>query len=89
MAKSGLSAAEAYRYSLSQPVSAQVVGLTSLDQLKEVVALARSFTPMSAAEQAALRDRVRDVAGDGRYELFKSTVVFDGPYHRKQHGFAV
>jgi hypothetical protein len=44
---------------------------------------------MSAAEQAALRDRVRDVAGDGRYELFKSTVTFDGPYHRKQHGFAV
>jgi len=65
------------------------VGLTSLDQLKQAVALARSFTPMTAAEQSALRDRVRDVAGDGRYELFKSTVVFDGPHHRKQHGFAV
>jgi uncharacterized protein len=89
MAKSGLSAAEAYRYSLSQPVSAQVVGLMSLDQLQAAVSLVRSFTPMSAAEQAALRDRVRDVAGDGRYELFKSTVVFDGPHHRKQHGFAV
>jgi aryl-alcohol dehydrogenase-like predicted oxidoreductase len=89
MASSGLTAAEAYRYSLSQPVSAQVVGLTSLDQLKEAVALARSLTPMSAAEQTALRDRVRDVAGDGRYELFKSTVTFDGPYHRRQHGFAV
>ena len=72
-----------------QPVSAQVVGLTTLDQLKQAIALARSFTPMSAADQAALRDRVRDVAGDGRYELFKSTVVFDGPYHRKQHGFVV
>ena len=89
MSKSGLSAAEAYRYSLSQPVSAQVVGLTTLDQLTQAATLARSFTPMSAAEQNALRDRVRDVAGDGRYELFKSTVVFDGPYHRKQHGFAV
>jgi len=89
MAKSGLTAAEAYRYSLSQPVSTQVVGLISLDQLKAAVALARSFAPMSAAEQAALRDRVRDMAGDGRYELFKSTVTFDGPHHRKQHGFAV
>src|SRR5436309_1549274 len=89
MSRSGLSAAEAYRYSLSQPVSAQVVGLITLDQVKQAAALARSFTPMSAAEQAALRDKVRDVAGDGRYELFKSTVVFDGPYHRKQHGFAV
>jgi uncharacterized protein len=89
MAKSGLTAAEAYRYSLSQPVSTQVVGLTSLDQLREAVALARSFAPMSAAEQTALRDRVRDMAGDGRYELFKSTVTFDGPHHRRQHGFAV
>jgi predicted aldo/keto reductase-like oxidoreductase len=89
MAKSGLTVAEAYRYALSQPVSAQVVGLITLDQVKQAVALARSFTPMTAAEQSALRDRVRDVAGDGRYELFKSTVTFDGPYHRKQHGFAV
>jgi hypothetical protein len=89
MANSGLTASEAYRYSLSQPVSTQVVGLTSLDQLREAVALARSFAPMSAAEQTALRDRVRDMAGDGRYELFKSTVTFDGPHHRRQHGFAV
>jgi hypothetical protein len=89
MAKAGVAIADAYRYALSQPVSAQVVGLLSLDQLQQAVALARGFTPMSAAEQASLRDRVRDVAGDGRYELFKSTVVFDGPHHRKQHGFAV
>jgi predicted aldo/keto reductase-like oxidoreductase len=89
MAKSGLTAAEAYRYALSMPVSTQVVGLISLDQLKEAVALARSFTPMSAGEKSALLARVRDMAGDGRYELFKSTVTFDGPHHRKQHGFVV
>jgi aryl-alcohol dehydrogenase-like predicted oxidoreductase len=89
MAKSGLTVAEAYRYALSLPVSTQVVGLTSLDQLKEAVALGRSFTPMSAGERSALVARVRDMAGDGRYELFKSTVTFDGPHHRKQHGFAV
>jgi aryl-alcohol dehydrogenase-like predicted oxidoreductase len=89
MSKSGLTVAEAYRYSLSQPVSAQVVGLITLDQVKQAAALARSFAPMSAAEQTALRDRVRDMAGDGRYELFKSTVTFDGPHHRRQHGFAV
>jgi aryl-alcohol dehydrogenase-like predicted oxidoreductase len=89
ISKAGLTAAEAYRYAISQPVSSQVVGLITLDQLKQAVALARSFTPMSAADQTALRDRVREMAGDGRYELFKSTVTFDGPHHRKQHGFAV
>jgi aryl-alcohol dehydrogenase-like predicted oxidoreductase len=87
--KAGLTAAEAYRYALSQPVAAQVVGITTFDQLKENAAMARAFTPMSEAEKTALLARVRDVAGDGRYELFKSTVTFDGPHHRRQHGFAV
>jgi aryl-alcohol dehydrogenase-like predicted oxidoreductase len=87
--KSGLTAAEAYRYALSQPVSAQVVGLTSLDELKQAAAVARSFTPLSDAEKTAMLDRVKDSAGDGRYELFKSTITFDGVHHRKQHGFAV
>jgi uncharacterized protein len=30
---------------------------------------------------------VKPHAGDGRHELFKSTVTFDGPFHQKQHGF--
>jgi len=29
------------------------------------------------------------MAGDGRFERFKSTSEFEGPHHRKQHGFAV
>ena len=86
--KAGLTAAEAYRYSLSQPVSSQVIGITSMDHLKQDVALARDFKPMTPAEQAALVARVRDVATDGRFELFKSSKMFDGPVHRKQHGFA-
>jgi uncharacterized protein len=88
LAKAGLTASEAYRYALSQPVASQVVGLTSMEQLKEIVALARDFAPMSAADQAALTERVKDVAADGRFELFKSTQMFDGPVHRRQHGFA-
>ena len=32
---------------------------------------------------------VKDVAGDGRYELYKTTQRMDGPYHVKQHGFQV
>jgi hypothetical protein len=43
---------------------------------------------MDAAELNALLQRVRAVSGDGRYELFKTTQRFDGPLHRKQHGFA-
>jgi aryl-alcohol dehydrogenase-like predicted oxidoreductase len=89
LAKAGLTAAEAYRYALSQPVSSQVVGVTSMEQLQAIVTLARGFMPMTDAEQKALTDRVKDVGSDGRFELFKSTQMFDGPVHRKQHGFAV
>jgi len=83
----GLSAAEAYGYALSQPVAAQVVGMTSLEQLRDNVALARGFKPLSEAERKALVERVREMAGDGRFELFKSSQTFDGPHHRRQHGF--
>ena len=89
LTKAGVSPSEAYRYALSQPVASQVVGITSMAQLRENVAMARGFAPMPEAEQTALRDRVREVASDGRFELFKSTQMFDGPVHRKQHGFAV
>lgn len=83
----GLTSDECYRYSLSLPVTAQVMGITSMEQLKADVALARSFKPMTLAEMNALRARVKDQGTDGRHELFKSTQVFDGPHHRKQHGF--
>jgi aryl-alcohol dehydrogenase-like predicted oxidoreductase len=85
----GLTAAEAYRYALSQPVASQVVGLTTLDHLQQAVALGRDFKPMPDAERTALLERVRAVAGDGRFELFKSAQSFDGPHHRRQHGFNV
>ena len=58
-----------------------------MQQLKQDVALARTFKPLSPDENRKLMSRVRDFAGDGRHELFKSTKVFDGPHHRKQHGF--
>ncbi|MBZ2177785.1 MAG: aldo/keto reductase [Acidobacteriota bacterium] len=84
----GLTAEECYRYCLSLPITAQVMGITSMAQLKADVALARNFKPMSPAEMEALRLRVKDHAGDGRHELFKSSKMYDGPHHRKQHGFS-
>jgi predicted aldo/keto reductase-like oxidoreductase len=80
---------EAVRYALSQPVASLVVGIDSMDVLKQDVAIARSFKPMSAEEMDKLRAKVKAVAGDGRHERFKSTQFFDGPYHRQQHGLTV
>ncbi|HUG90431.1 MAG TPA: aldo/keto reductase [Planctomycetaceae bacterium] len=84
-----VSATDCMRYALSQPVSTLVVGLRNERDLEQALAVGRDFKPMSADEQHALRRKVAEVAGDGRHELFKSTKLFDGPHHRKQHGFAV
>jgi aryl-alcohol dehydrogenase-like predicted oxidoreductase len=86
--QAGLTAAEAYRYALSQPIASQVVGMTTMEQLQQNIALARGFKAMSDADQAALAERVKPLATDGRFEQFKSTQNFDGPVHRRQHGFA-
>ena len=86
-AKAGLSVEECYRYCLSLPIASQAMGVTSMAQLKQDVQIARNFQPMPAAERTALLARVKGRAEDGRHELFKTSQVFDGPYHRRQHGF--
>jgi len=85
--KAGLTVEECYRFCLSLPVSAQVMGVTSMEQLKQNVAIARNFKPMTAAEKSVLLARTKEEATDGRHELFKSSKAFDSSHHRKQHGF--
>ena len=86
--KAGISGPDCIRYALSHPISSLVVGITSMDDLRQAIGVAKDFKPMPEKEMAELRDRVRTVATDGRHELFKSTKNFDGPHHRRQHGFA-
>jgi predicted aldo/keto reductase-like oxidoreductase len=85
----GIAAEDCIRYALSQPVSSLVCGIRTMDELKQDIAIARGFKAMAKERQEELVNSVKDVAGDGRYELFKSSKNFDGPYHRKQHGFSV
>jgi predicted aldo/keto reductase-like oxidoreductase len=79
-------AVEARRYALNQDIASLVCGIDSMEVLKQDLDIARHFKPLSEDELKELRDKVKAVAGDGRHERFKSTQLFDGPYHRKQHG---
>jgi predicted aldo/keto reductase-like oxidoreductase len=79
---------ECLRFALSQEIATLVVGIDSMKVLMQDLAVARDFKPMPKDETDALLARVKTVAGDGRFEPSKSTQLFDGPYHRKQHGFA-
>jgi aryl-alcohol dehydrogenase-like predicted oxidoreductase len=53
---------EALRYVLSQPVSTVILGVDSIAQLEQDVAIARAFTPLSAAQMAALEAKAEPVA---------------------------
>ena len=88
--KSGIvTGEECLRFALSQPVASIVTGILNDRDLDQAVKAARGFKPLTADEQSAILAKTKEVAGDGRYELFKTAKEFDGPYHRKQHGFAV
>ncbi len=77
---------EAITYALSQPIASLVVGIDSMDVLKQDLAIARAFKPLTGERLNQLLAKVKPAAGDGRHERFKSTQFFDGPYHQKQHG---
>jgi aryl-alcohol dehydrogenase-like predicted oxidoreductase len=79
--------AEGLRYAMSLPVATTISGMESLNVLKQNLAIARNFSPMSDGEMAALRERVQSVAADGRYEKFKTTKFYDGDVGREQHGY--
>jgi hypothetical protein len=64
-----------------------VSGIDSLDILRQNLAVARGFTPMTAEQMDALRSRVAPVAGDGHFELYKTTKNYDGKVGREQHGY--
>jgi hypothetical protein len=49
-------------YTLSLPISTAIIGCDSVAQVEECVELARSFTPLSQAQMAALEAKVEPVA---------------------------
>jgi aryl-alcohol dehydrogenase-like predicted oxidoreductase len=78
---------EGLRYAMSLPVATTISGMDSLAVLEQNLKVARGFTPMPAPEMATLRERCRELAADGRFELFKTTKKYDGKVGREQHGY--
>jgi predicted aldo/keto reductase-like oxidoreductase len=87
--KAGISVEEALRYVMSLPITTLVSGIDSEKVLDQNLKIVRDFKPLSSDEMRAIEQRTLTLAGDGRFELFKSSKDFDGPVHRKQHGFEV
>jgi predicted aldo/keto reductase-like oxidoreductase len=77
---------QALRYAMSFPgVTTTITGMETLDVLRQNVAIARAFTPMSVAEMQQTVAAVTPQAGDGRYELYKTSLVSDDIVTRQMH----
>lgn len=85
--KGVVTAEEAIRYAMSLPVTTTVSGMDSLEILRKNLQIARNFIPMSKEEKDAYRKKCAAYASDGRFELYKVSIQFDGPEGRQQHGF--
>lgn len=85
--KGGIPVETALRYVLSLPITTLVSGIDSEQVLDQNLKIVRNFQPLSAQERREIETRTRPLAGDGRFELFKTSKTFDGPVHRRQHGF--
>ena len=85
--KGMLTAEEALRYAMSLPVATTIAGIDSLEILRQNVAVARGFVPMTPREMQALRDRCAAAAGDGRFETYKVSIRYDNPEARLPHHF--
>ena len=82
----GITAQVCRRYVLSLPISTLLCGITSRDDLRQDLAIARDFKPMTAADVNNLLAETETAGSQGRYERFKTATSFDGGYHRRQHG---
>jgi aryl-alcohol dehydrogenase-like predicted oxidoreductase len=70
---------ECLHYAMNLPTSVVITGIDSMPILDQALEAARTFHPMTAAEEVnALLQRTAGAAAEGRYERFKTTPIFDG-----------
>ena len=82
-----LTPTEALSYALSVPgVSTTVSGMDSMAVLDQNLQILRNFQPLGQQQMDELRAHGRKF-NDGRFELFKSTVKYDGDIGREQHHY--
>jgi aryl-alcohol dehydrogenase-like predicted oxidoreductase len=85
--KKAAAVGDALRYAMSLPVCTIVSGIDSLKVLRQNLRIARGFSPMTGRERTAYEGSLAEYAGDGRFELYKTTAEHEGEVGRKQHGY--
>jgi uncharacterized protein len=81
-----ITAEEAIRYALSQPIASLCTGIDSMAILEQNLRIAHEFIPMSTEEQSAAVDKAFHHAWAGQHEPFKTSLQFEGNEARREHG---
>ena len=82
-----LTPTEALSYAMSVPgVSTTISGMDTMEVLDQNLEILRNFKPLSELQMNQLREHGKQFS-DGRYELFKSSLKYDGDLGREQHDY--
>ena len=73
-----VSAIECLQYAMNLPTSVVITGCESIENLEQALTAARTFKPMSDEQVKSILDKTAEVASRGKYELFKTTSIYDG-----------
>ncbi len=69
---------ECLHYALNLPTSVVINGCDSMDRLDQAFEAVRTFQPLSEARLHAIVSKTKEAAMTGKFEAFKTTMVFDG-----------
>ncbi len=72
-----VTAAECLQFTMNLPVSVCITGCDSLDILKQGLAVARAFRPLTEPELTAMLAKTEVAASQGEFEKYKTTDHFD------------
>jgi predicted aldo/keto reductase-like oxidoreductase len=75
---------ECLHYALSLPTSVVITGCESIERLEQAFTAVKSFKPLTDPQVASLLARTKDAAMTGKFELFKTSTMFDGTAHNPQ-----
>ena len=79
-----VTAVEALHYAMSVPVTMTITGCDSMKILEQALGVARNFKPMDARQKLAVLQKTAPVGGDGKFEAYKSSHIYDGTYNNPQ-----
>lgn len=73
-----VTAIECLHYAMNLPTSVVITGCEGMEDLEQALTAARTFRPMTGEQVKSLLGKTAQPAATGKYELFKTTSIYDG-----------